>query len=178
MKPLPCVDSSDSLVVGYKQHNLSNQPQHLQANFQFITPKKSEPQSEAPRKMPDVCCNPILKNCITQLKSARETLGEDNKETADYWSALGLCRMHTQRDVVSALECFEKSLHIYRSKNLRRDVAITLLDVGSCLERMNKSAEALEQYEEAQTIFEELKVHENHPHVLSTKRALSRLGRS
>jgi tetratricopeptide (TPR) repeat protein len=181
MNPLPCVDSSDSLCVGYKQHNLSNQPQHLQANFTFLARKPLQEESEPaqpPTRRSDACCNPILENCITQLKSARETLGEDHKEAADYWSALGLCRMHTQRDMVEALPCFEKSLRIYRKNQLRRDVANTLLDVGICLERMDRTTEALEKYQEAMSIFEALQIPETHPQVWSTKRALARLGRS
>lgn len=180
MNPLPQVGSSDSLTLGYKRQNLPNQPQHVTANFSFPCVPQAQPEAKAKavQSKVDPCSNPILKNCISQLKSVRKNLGEDHKEVADYWSALGLCRMHTQRDLQEALVCFEKSLTIYRNKNLRRDVAIALLDVGSCLERMDRTQEALEKYQEALSIFEAEQVSENHPQVLSAKRALARIQRT
>mmetsp|Transcript_23175 Transcript_23175/g.54803 ORF Transcript_23175/g.54803 Transcript_23175/m.54803 type:complete len:167 (+) Transcript_23175:118-618(+) len=121
--------------------------------------------------------NPVLKKVIHDLRRAQMNFGYHHEKCAEAWNALGLVRIHMQRDAESARKCHEYALAIFRDHDMTLETATTLNDLGYCHERLDLPVAALENYEESLDILEVEDLPENHPQVLCTKRALSRMTR-
>ena len=98
-------------------------------------------------------------------------------KVADAWNALGLFRVHMQRDAKSARECQKNALEIYKENLQHVEAAIALCDIGYCCEKMGEPDDALESYQESLEILTEMELPESHPCVISSKRAVSRVAR-
>jgi tetratricopeptide (TPR) repeat protein len=126
--------------------------------------------------------NPALNKVLSELKSFQIRDFEHCEESADLaemWNALGLIRLHMQRDAEEARKCHEEALRIYRKMcdEDRVSVAVTLNDLGSCYEQLHQSSRALDYYREALRLLKEQKIDDNHVHMQKTLRSLSRLSR-
>lgn len=121
--------------------------------------------------------NPVLKQVLHDLRKAQMQFGTHHQKSADAWNALGLVRIHMQRDAVAARKCHEFALTIFRDQQMAEETATTLNDLGYCCERLDLPEAALKNYEESLLILENLNFPETHPQVLSTKRAVSRMTR-
>jgi len=121
---------------------------------------------------------PFLEKVLQDLKHAHAHYGNCHHKSAEAWNALGLSRVHMQGDAAGARICHEHALAIFRDLEMTRDIATTLNDVGFCYERLDLHEEALQKYERALEIFVAEKLDENHPQVISTRRAISRMTRT
>jgi tetratricopeptide (TPR) repeat protein len=121
--------------------------------------------------------NPVLKQVLHDLRRAQMQFGTQHQKSADAWNALGLVRVHMQRDAEAARKCHEYALTIFREKLMAKETATTLNDLGYCCERLNLREAALKNYEESLKILETENLPESHPQVLSTRRAVSRMTR-
>jgi tetratricopeptide (TPR) repeat protein len=117
----------------------------------------------------------VLNQVIRDLTTARRNYGDNDSHVADAWNALGLVRIHMQRDAPAARSCHEQALRIYQERRLLKETAITLVDLGCCFERMERREDAVQKYRQALEILRMEKVPEDHPQVLSAKRAISRM---
>ena len=122
--------------------------------------------------------NPVLKKVVHDLRRAQMQFGYHHEKCAEAWNALGLIRIHMQRNAEAARKCHEYALAIFRDHDMAQETATTLNDLGYCYERLDLPGTALEKYEESLDILQDEDLPENHPQVLSTKRALSRMTRS
>jgi tetratricopeptide (TPR) repeat protein len=121
--------------------------------------------------------NLVLGRVLEELKSAQHEFGGDDNAVADAWNALGLVRVHMQRDTKGAIACHEEALRIFIKNGQRLEEAFTLNDLAYCYEQLGEPSTAIHFYEDALRIFVEEKLSEHHPKVLSTYRALCRMGR-
>mmetsp|Transcript_24585 Transcript_24585/g.67859 ORF Transcript_24585/g.67859 Transcript_24585/m.67859 type:complete len:169 (-) Transcript_24585:1535-2041(-) len=121
--------------------------------------------------------NPVLKQVLHDLRDAQLRFGSSHQKCADAWNALGLIRVHMQCDAEAARRCHEYALKIFRQQQLAKETATTLNDLGYCFERLNLPEIALNNYQECLRILESENFPENHPQLLSTRRAVSRMQR-
>ena len=119
--------------------------------------------------------NPVLKQILHDLRDAQLRFGKHHQKCADAWNALGLIRVHMQQDAEAAKKCHEYALTIFRERQLAKETATTLNDLGYCYERLNLPEAALQNYQDSLRILESEKLPESHPQVLSTRRAVSRI---
>jgi tetratricopeptide (TPR) repeat protein len=89
--------------------------------------------------------NPALNKVLSEIKSFQNRDFEHCEESADLaelGNALGLIRLHMQRDAGEARNCHEEALRIYRTicDEDRVSVAVTLDDLGSCYEPLHQKA--------------------------------------
>ena len=120
--------------------------------------------------------NQILQGVLDDLHSA-QSKGCLNCDVADAWNALGLIRIHMQKDIPKALECHQQALKVYIHNMKHTEIALTLNDIGFCHERMGRTADALACYMEALSILKDSTLPDGHTRVLATERAISRLQR-
>jgi tetratricopeptide (TPR) repeat protein len=121
--------------------------------------------------------NPVLQRVLHDLKSAKNTFGDNHNSVADAWNALGLVRVHTQRDVEEAVVCHQEAYRIFIQNGEKEGIAFTLNDLAYCYELLGKHNKALSLHHEALSTFEETNVSEFHPKVVSTHAAISRIQR-
>jgi tetratricopeptide (TPR) repeat protein len=121
--------------------------------------------------------NPVLRRVMSDLRTAQHEYGNYHNSVAEAWNALGLVRVHMQRDAKGAKMCHEEALRIYVSNKEHVETAITLNDLGYCHEQLGEHNQALQRYEEALTILSSLKLDESHPRMISTRRAVYRVRR-
>lgn len=149
--------------------------------------------------------NPTLIGVLEDLQKAHDdhirTGGESHTKLAEAWNSLGLVRLHTQKDASAALTCHEHALiilqqqhqhqlrqfadrtsNIFQQNQIQRNQtnqALTLQDIGQCLERLNDTSTALERYHDALRMFQvELGYSEDSHKVSSTQRAIDRICRN
>jgi tetratricopeptide (TPR) repeat protein len=125
---------------------------------------------------------PALNTVLSELKSFQKRdleHGEESVELAETWNALGLVRLHMQRDAEEGRKCHEEALRIYRGKcdEDRVAVAVTLNDLGNCYEQLHQSSRALDSYNKALRLLKEQKMADNHVRMQATLRSISRLSR-
>ena len=121
--------------------------------------------------------NPVLKQVLSDLRRAQMQFGIHHQKCADVWNALGLIRVHMQRNAEAAKTCHEFALTIFREKSMAAETATTLNDLGYCCERLDLPEAALKHYEESLEILESQNLPETHPQIMSTRRAVSRMTR-
>jgi tetratricopeptide (TPR) repeat protein len=119
--------------------------------------------------------NPVLKRVLQELEDNQNAHGTVHPKVAETWNALGLIRVHAERNAVEARKCHECALAIFKELNLAMETSITLNDLGYCCERLNQRDMALRNYQDALRILESEKLPENHPRVISTRRAVTRI---
>lgn len=122
--------------------------------------------------------NPVLMEILLDLERSQQEFGYSHEKVAEAWNALGLIRVHMQRDAKKAKQCHENALRIFQLNCMSAETAITLNDLGYCYEQLGDQDSALNVYREAFRIMKELKMAENHPRMLSTQRAVCRLQRA
>jgi tetratricopeptide (TPR) repeat protein len=148
---------------------------------------------------------PVLQRVVSELQWAQKEYGFHHPKVAEAWSALGLVKIHMQRDPAQALMCHEHALRIFRELDQTRKrheeqqqqqqrqrheqedpqsdptyataTAITLNDVAYCHEQLHQTEQALQFYQESLQLMQQQEVSQYHPHMVSTTRALFRLGR-
>jgi tetratricopeptide (TPR) repeat protein len=159
---------------------------------------------------------PVLQRVVSELQWAQKEHGFHHPKVAEAWSALGLVKIHMQRDPAQALMCHEHALRIFRELDQKSTqtqeeqqdddepqsdtadatttttttsssssnattyataTAITLNDVAYCHEQLQQTEQALQFYQESLRIMQQQGVSQYHPHMVSTTRALFRLGR-
>lgn len=136
-----------------------------------------------PTMMPNTQPNPmdtenvVIAQVLQDLTLFRNSLGDTHVKVAETWNSLGLIRLHMQQNATEAKPCFEEALRIFTKINNRTSIAVTLNDLGYCLERLGQHAAAVESYRRAREIFTDQKFSESHPRMLSTQLSLSRLMR-
>jgi tetratricopeptide (TPR) repeat protein len=125
--------------------------------------------------------NPALNRVLSELKSFQKRdleHCEESLDLAETWNALGLIRLHMQRDAEEARKCHEEALRIYRKCDEDRvSVAVTLNDLGNCYEQLHQSSRALDSYNEALRLLKEQKMAGDHVRMQATLRSISRLSR-
>jgi tetratricopeptide (TPR) repeat protein len=119
--------------------------------------------------------NPVLKQVLHDLRRAQMQFGTHHQKSADAWNALGLIRVHMQRDAEAARICHEYALTIFQEQQMAKETATTLNDLGYCCEQLNLPETALKNYQDSLKILESENFPENHPQLLSTRRAVSRI---
>jgi len=141
----------------------------------------------------------VLEEVLRDLSQQISELGPNHLSVAETWNTLGLIRLHMQRDVLAALKCHQTALQIYQSHNNKNNnsssassssssssisssvtplqLAVTLNDLGKCLERNDQREEALEKYLEAQRYMRQ--ANRSHKDIVATSidRAIARLQR-
>lgn len=122
--------------------------------------------------------NPVFRRVVSDLRTAQHEFGSNHNSVAEAWNALGLVRVHMQRDAKAAQLCHEEALRIYSKNFQHAEMAVTLNDLGFCHEQQGNHTDALELYEDAMRILFELDLGESHPRVIATQRAVSRIRRS
>jgi tetratricopeptide (TPR) repeat protein len=122
--------------------------------------------------------NSVLHRVVTDLRTAQHEFGSNHNSVAEAWNALGLVRIHMQRDVEAAQVCHEEALRIYSENLQQTDTALTLNDLGYCHEQQGNPSVALDHYEKALRILSNMELDESHPRVISTHRAVSRIRRA
>jgi tetratricopeptide (TPR) repeat protein len=163
------MDDSSSSTLSYKHQPTSTlsdrhleitQPQHVYYE------QESEQQQGG---------NPVYNQVMQDLRKARRTYGDNHSKVAEAWNALGLVRIHMQRDVEGAQCCHQQALRIFQDLQMKKETAITLVDLGYCCERMGQRDNAMQKYQQALEILDAEQHPESHPQVISTKRAISRM---
>ncbi|KAG7338879.1 expressed tetratricopeptide repeat protein [Nitzschia inconspicua] len=166
------MDSSDSSMLSYKHQQLPSQPQHRSNKCPHHCQMESFQE-----ETDDHSDNPVYNQIMRDLRQAQKMYGDNDSKVADAWNALGLVKIHMQRDIQGAICCHEHALRIFQEQKLAKETAITLIDLGYCCERMEHRDDALLKYQQALEILEAEKMPENHPQVSSTKRAITRMMR-
>ncbi len=121
--------------------------------------------------------NPVLHRVIVDLRTALHEFGNNHNSVAEAWNALGLVRVHMQRDAEAARICHEEALRIYIKNQEDIETAVTLNDLGYCHEQLGEQEKALKLYEEALSLLAKVNVDESHPRMISTRRAVHRIRR-
>jgi tetratricopeptide (TPR) repeat protein len=151
---------------------------------------------------------PVLQRVVSELQWAQKEYGFHHPKVAEAWNALGLVKIHMQRDPTQALMCHEHALRIFRELDQEKKrheepqehdqeqsqsdadaaavtaasyataTAITLNDVAYCHEQLQQTEQALQFYQESLQIMQQHDVSQYHPHMVSATRALFRLGRA
>ena len=121
--------------------------------------------------------NSVLKQILNDVQDAQTRYGRDHEKVAVSYSALGLIRLHMQRDPEAARRCHEYALTIFREKRLAKQIATTLNDIAFCYERLNLPDVALQHYGHSLRIFESERISEDNPQLISTRRAILRMQR-
>jgi tetratricopeptide (TPR) repeat protein len=145
------------------------------ANISLMHEQDEHTKDPSPSISGDETCskNPLLK-CV--LRDLRRWQTESNlEETAKAWCALGLIRLHTQRNPTEAIRCHKEALRLYQQDPIEN--AVTLNDLGLCYERLNQQDKALQTYKEASRLLD-LHLSESHPTKLAVERSLARLHRN
>ena len=142
--------------------------------------KTQPPHENLEKPTIDICdeqtSNHVLKQVLHDLRRAQMQFGTHHQKSAEAWNALGLIRVHMQRDAEAARKCHEYALTILREEQMPKEIATTLNDLGYCCEQLSLPEAALKNYTESLTILEELEnLPESHPQLLSTRRAVSRM---
>merc|ERR1719223_2320757 len=153
-------DSSSSSFVKVVQQPLHQKIEELERPHIDITDEESS-------------SNPVLKQVLHDLRRAQMQFGTHHQKSADAWNALGLIRVHMQRDAEGAKQCHEYALTIFKEQRMPEQTATTLNDLGYCCERLDLPEAALKNYKESLQILETENFPESHPQVLSTRRAVS-----
>ena len=130
-------------------------------------------QQANPRKVGSE--NIVIKQVLDDLTRYRRDLGESHEKVAETWNSLGLIRLHMQQDAHGAKHCFEEALRIFEQIDSQASIAITLNDLGCCLERLQENEKAISVYQKARQLLEAEKYSATHPRMLSTERSISRL---
>jgi tetratricopeptide (TPR) repeat protein len=210
MDPLPpltasfsCPTASSDVPESSSFSSLSEEP-HNQMMFEETDPTPSSSCSSSTNHPligidDEETSNPVLKQVLNDLKQAEQTYGSNHYIVVDSWNALGLIRIHMQRDVIGARKCHQHALNIIflhtqnnptkssplssssssssstpSSNSLSRQTATTLTDLAYCDERLKRYDIALANYQKALEILTK-ELSENHPQVISTRRAVTRL---
>ena len=139
-----------------------------------MSPKHTRPETVASvENVP----NPVLTKVLEDLEEARLRHGDSHCTVADAWNALGLVRIHMDRNAEAARDCQLKALEIYRSCLQYKESAIALSDLAYCFEQLGEQESALQKYQESLDLLKKSQLSEEHPLVLSTRRAVSRVRR-
>jgi tetratricopeptide (TPR) repeat protein len=118
----------------------------------------------------------VLRQVMADMK--RHRLAGASHKVAETYNSLGLIRLHMECNPEAAKECHEQALRIFRQLGEGKLVAITLHDLGYCLERMGERELALQQYREAIECLQEEHLTKTHPRMIATTRAMNRVLRS
>lgn len=121
--------------------------------------------------------NVVVAKVLADLHRFRLSLGDSHVKTGEAWNSLGLIRMHMQQTPTEAKTCFEEALRIFQKNDDRTSIAITLNDMGNCLERLHQHDAAYDAYNKAQEILQNEKFSESHPRLIATQRSMARLCR-
>ena len=174
--PLP----SETTTVSGEQGERFQTPSFMQGLLDHHPPLERPPRSSPTKKK-----RPIMLNSVLQELERCQKQG-DVVQTAESWNALGLVRLHTQRNFEGAIECHETALRLLESfqssstssASSSLELAVTLNDLGYCHERLSHPQQALECYGRAFEILQHSGMKESHPRFLSVQRALARLNRN
>jgi hypothetical protein len=125
---------------------------------------------------------PVLSRVLEDLAKLTNEFGPNDVKVADAWNSLGLIRQHMMRNMPAAIKCHQRALDIYRCNNeevskMTMQIAVTLIDLGSCYERTAQSEQALRKYEEAECLLETSDISPSHRIFCSVERAVARLKR-
>ena len=150
---------------------------HVHARQADTAPQSLQPKNP-PTKQRDSPEHVVLRQVLADMKRHRQS--GDSQKMAETWNALGLIRLHMQRDASSARECHEEALRILQQDdcNNKRLIAITLHDLGYCCERMEERTDALSLYKEAISLLQQDDCDKSHPRMIATQRAMNRVLRS
>lgn len=89
----------------------------------------------------------VLPAALDELGRLIAEHGPRHEAVAEAWTAVGLIRLHMQRDALAALKCHQHALEVYKSIYASQTkLAITLNDLGMCYERMGNRKKALDAY--------------------------------
>ena len=121
--------------------------------------------------------NPVLRRVLSDLRVTQKEYGHNHGKVAEAWNALGLVRIHMQRNAQQALHCHERALNIFKDNQMVTEIAITMNDVAHCYEQLSQPQLAYDTYEEALSLMKQQGLSEYHPIRMATSRALSRLTR-
>lgn len=121
--------------------------------------------------------NPVLRRVLSDLRVTQKEYGHNHGKVAEAWNALGLVRIHMQRNAQQALQCHERALNIFKDNNMVTEIAITMNDVAHCYEQLQQPQLAYDTYAEALLLMKQQGLSEYHPIRMATSRALSRLTR-
>lgn len=127
------------------------------------------PQRDSPQSV-------VLRQVLADMQ--RHRLAGASHKVAEAHNALGLIRLHMECNPEAAKECHEQALRIFRELEEKKLVAITLHDLGYCLERLGERELALQQYQEAIECLQEEQLTKTHPRMIATTRAMNRVLRS
>ena len=143
-----------------------------------LSPMSPESHSTTPTNTPlktpcdEEPMNPLLESVLFELTQAEKA--GDRTQTIEAWNALGLIRLHTQRNPSEALRCHQHALTLCTQS---METSNTCADIGLCYERLGQDEEALKCYEKAYSLLRANNVSDAHPRVIGLKRVLARLGR-
>ena len=139
----------------------------------------SKRQCEETPVIEEACTgNPYLNRVLADIKCFQENECCNKEALAEAWNALGLIRLHMQRNANEARKCHEQALRIYQShQELSVPTAITLNDLAFCYEQLSQIDRALETYNKALRMFKDLNMTESNIRVEATLRSISRVCR-
>lgn len=120
----------------------------------------------------------MLEGVLNDLRSALRKKGNCHCDVGHAWNALGLVRIHMQKDVAKALESHQQALKIYQDNSNHTETAVTLNDIGFCYEKMGQTGNALSCYQEALRLFKQAKFSKGHTRIIATERGISRIQRT
>mmetsp|Transcript_92439 Transcript_92439/g.188108 ORF Transcript_92439/g.188108 Transcript_92439/m.188108 type:complete len:171 (+) Transcript_92439:83-595(+) len=165
------------LATSYEQNMFfdSSSMQQMQLQVQPLHPRTEVLDQPMIDVRDEESSNPVLKQVVHDLRDAQLRFGTHHQNCADAWNALGLIRVHMQRDPEAARKCHEYALTIFQERRMAKEMATTLNDLGYCCERLNLREAALKNYQESLRLLESEIFSESHPQVLSTRRAVSRM---
>jgi tetratricopeptide (TPR) repeat protein len=145
-----------SSIKSYEGH-MSNTP--LSAPFSDVNQTSSvtpatwdsstdSDSEESIGSVPMLTVEPIvLPAALDELGRLIAEHGPRHETVAEAWTAVGLIRLHMQRDALAALKCHHHALEVYKSIHASQTkLAITLNDLGMCYERMGNRKRALDAY--------------------------------
>jgi len=121
--------------------------------------------------------NPVLCRVLDELDRLKDQYGGDHNSVAEAWNALGLVKVHMQRDTTGAMVCHEEACRIYIRNGEKVETAFTLSDLAYCYEQLGMQSKALSLYQDVLCIISEEKISEFHPKLGSTQRAIARIQR-
>eukprot|EP00934_Nitzschia_sp_Nitz4_P002148 Nitzschia sp. Nitz4//scaffold63_size106090//81538//82095//NITZ4_004406-RA/size106090-processed-gene-0.133-mRNA-1//1//CDS//3329556023//2148//frame0 len=123
--------------------------------------------------------NPLLNKALDDLERCQD--GGCKRTIAEAWNALGLVRLHTQRDPQEALRCHDCALQLLESmggNDVNSDLAATLNDLGLCHERLGDKAKAMQLYQRAREVLEGQDFKSSHERLQAVDRAIARVSRA
>jgi tetratricopeptide (TPR) repeat protein len=164
----------------HNQHSTNNNSKMIIDSITHYKPATFDVELEEPmilRQEEEDMSNPVLQQVLSDLRDCQSEYGYRHGKVADAWNALGLIRVHMQRDAEAARQCHEHALRIYKENLQLTETAITLNDLGYCYEQLNQQDSALKLYREALQILTDGQLSDYHPCVISIHRAVSRIRR-